>query len=85
MFGCKEDSISSELDKYGIGLISYFKILKSILIALAIIIGLYLILYIVYANNLAEITITGVNSSLYKLTIGNISACKIIIFLIFNF
>lgn len=77
IFGCKEQKISSELDKYGIVYVSYFKILKSILIALAIIIGLNLFLYIIYGNNLAEIQVTGINSGLYKTTIGNIAACKI--------
>jgi len=76
MYGCKEINISSDLDRYGIGLISYFKILKSILIALAILIALNVILYIIYALNLAEFSVNGINASLYKITIGNIAACK---------
>jgi hypothetical protein len=57
-------------------MITYFKILKSILIALAIIICLNLILYVIYGLNLPDLSVVGVNSSLYKISIGNIAACN---------
>lgn len=35
-----------------------------------------MILYLIYANNLSDMTIVGVNSTLNKISVGNIAACK---------
>lgn len=79
IFGCGKEKIKSDLDKFGIGTISYFKTLKSLLIATGIIILLNFILYLIYGLSHPEEVPTSINTALFKNTIGNV-ATSIIIF-----
>ncbi len=73
VFGCGKKRIKSDLDKYGIGSIAYFKSLKSLLIATGIIILLNIIIYLIYGLSNLDSIETSLNGSLFKNTIGNVA------------
>ena len=74
IFGCRKDKRKSDLDKFGIGTVSYFKTLKSLLIATGIIILLNIVLYLIYGLSHSDEVATSINTALFKNKIGNVAA-----------
>lgn len=76
--GCPKKYLNSDLDKYGLGMTSYFKTLKSLLWSLGIIVLLNVIVYFIYISSHTEQTPNTLNEYLFKSTIGNIGSSKLL-------
>lgn len=83
-FGCCQKYLSSELDKYGLGITSYFKTLKSLLWCFGIITFINIIVYYVYINTHFETEYRSINEFLFKSTVGNVASCNLISINIFK-
>ncbi len=75
-FCCGGKCGHSELEKLGIGMICYFKLLKAFLLCFLIITIFNIPLYYIYYNNHVEKSITNYRDALFKTTIGNIASGK---------
>jgi hypothetical protein len=73
-FCCGEKCSQSDLEKLGIGMVCYFKILKVFLICFLLITIFNIPLYYIYYNNHTEKAITNYRDALFKTTIGNIAS-----------
>lgn len=76
-FGCGQKKLKSDLDKFGVGSISYFKTLKSLLIALGLIVLLNIIIYLIYGLTHLDQNSDSLNGALFKNTIGNVASSKL--------
>ena len=70
--GCCEKYENSDLMKIGLGMVIYFKILKTFGIIFFIISLFNIFLFYVYINSNKDIEIKSYQDALYKTTIGNI-------------
>jgi hypothetical protein len=73
-FGCYSEKVNNEICDLGVGIISYFKVLKVLIYCFFIISILNIPLYYVYTTNNTEIKSTGYRDLLFKTTIGNIAS-----------
>jgi hypothetical protein len=70
------DCSKSGIEKLGIGMVCYFKVLKVFLICFSIITLFNLPLYYIYSNNHPEVMVSNYRDALFKTTIGNIASSK---------
>lgn len=74
---CCEDISKSKLDSLGLGIVIYFRILKTIAGVFGFIIFINLPLLYIYSTNHEEFKSTDYKDFLFKTTLGNIGSCKI--------
>lgn len=80
---CCEDIAKSKLDSLGLGIVIYFRILKTLAGVFGFIIFINLPLLYIYSTNHEEFEPTNYNDVLFKTTLGNIGSCKIYSLIIF--
>jgi hypothetical protein len=78
-YGCGEKRIDSEFEKYGLGVSIYFKSLKAFIYTLFVIVLINLFIYYVYFTNNSSQQSQNYMDDLFKTSLGNIGASKIII------
>ena len=73
-FGCCNQCSNSDFDKLGIGIVTYFKILKAWLIAVFIIVLINIPILVIYTQSHPERLSTSFQDNLFRTTIGNIAS-----------
>ncbi len=83
--GCCQNYENSDLMKTGLGMVIYFKILKTFGIVFFLICLFNILLFYVFTNSHKELEIKTYQDALFKTTIGNIGSSKFILIELFIF
>ena len=76
LFACKKDDVKNDMDNLGLGISTYFKILKAFMITLFVIIVINSPLYAIYFLNNPERSMTTYLDGFFKTTLGNMASGK---------
>jgi len=76
--GCCKKYENSDLMKTGLGMVIYFKIIKTFGIVFFLICLFNILLFYVFTNSNKELKINSPQDALFKTTIGNIGSSKFI-------
>jgi len=74
--GCCEKYENSDLMKTGLGMVIYFKLLKTFGIVFFLICLFNILLFYVFTNSHKELVVKSYQDALFKTTIGNIGSSK---------
>ena len=77
--GCGQTQAKSDLSSMGLGMVIYFKVLKTFAIIFLCLIILNIPLYYIYYSNHPQFTVASYKDALFKTTIGNIGSSNNII------